>query len=161
MRALRMAAVLAVAGALVGMSAIASGADGKRPRSLAVKADGDRLRASQGSWCYSGRRRAMCADYAYPLRIDDRLRVAPSDRVNLQFHDRSIASVSATLLRVRGRRIRAVGELDDVERVPANPRAWRATIPEDVSNANAIDVFVRYEDHRGDSNWWAGIRLGK
>jgi len=75
-------------------------------------------------------------------------------------HDASIESLSASLLRVKGRRIKSRGELEDVERVPANARDWRATIPADAGNANVIDLFARYKQGRGDSNWWAGVRLG-
>ena len=102
----------------------------------------------------------MCADYAYPLRIKQRLRVEPGDRVVFRTHDASIESLSASLLSVKGRRIRDRGELEDVERVPSNRRAWRATVPAEARNANVIDLFVRYEQNRGDSNWWAGIRVG-
>jgi hypothetical protein len=142
----------------VAASAVA-GADKRRPRSVAAVAGGEQVRAAQGSWCYSGRRSAMCADYLYPLKIKRRLRVEPGDRVVLRMHDASIGSLSASLLRVKGRRIRPRGELEDVERVPSNPKAWRATIPAGAANANVIDLFARYKQGRGDSNWWAGIRL--
>jgi len=138
----------------------ATGAAKKRPRSVAAVANGEQVRASQGSWCYSGHNSAMCADYAYPLRIQHRLRVEPGDRVVLRTHDASIESLSASLLSVKGRRIRDRGELEDVERVPSNPRVWRATIPADAGNVSVIDLFARYKQGRGDSNWWAGIRLG-
>jgi len=36
-------------------------------------------------------------------------------------------------------RIRASGELENVERVPSNPRVWRPTIPADARDANVID----------------------
>ena len=157
------AGVCAVAiGALafgVGASA-ATGAAKDRPRSVAAVAGGEQVRASQGSWCYSGRRSAMCVDYVYPLRIKQRLRVEPGDRVVFRTHDASIESLSASLLSVKGRRIRDRGELEDVERVPSNRRAWRATVPSEARNANVIDLFVRYKQNRGDSNWWAGIRVG-
>jgi hypothetical protein len=143
----------------VGASAV-TGAAKKRPRSVAAVAGGEQVRASPGSWCYSGRNLAMCADYLYPLRIKQRLRVEPGDRVVFRTHDASIQSLSAALLRVEGRRIRDRGELEDVERVPSNPRAWRATIPAGAGNANVIDLFATYKQGRGDSNWWAGIRLG-
>jgi hypothetical protein len=103
----------------------------------------------------------MCADYAYPLRIKQRLRVEPGARAVFRTHDASIGSVSASLLRVKGRRIRDRGELEDVERVPSNPRAWRTTVPAGARNANVIDLFARYQNNRGDSNWWTGIRLEK
>jgi hypothetical protein len=144
----------------VGASAVA-GAAKQRPRSVAAVANGEQVRAAQGSWCYSGRRSGMCADYAYPLRIRHRLRVEPGDRVVFRTHDASIQSLSASLLRVKGRRIRNRGALEDVERVPSNARAWRATIPADAKNANVIDLLARYKQNRGDSNWWAGIRLAK
>jgi hypothetical protein len=86
--------------------------------------------------------------------------VSPGERVTFRMHDATIAMLSADLLRTRGRRIRQVGSFEDIHRVEGNPRAWRATIPEDAANANAIDIFVRYRENRGDSNWWAGIRLG-
>jgi hypothetical protein len=153
------AAVVCALALTVGASAV-PGAAKKRPRSVAAVANGEQVRASQGSWCYSGRNSAMCADYVYPLRIKQRLRVHPGDRVVFRTHDASIESLSASLLRVKGRRIKSRGELEDVERVPANARVWRATIPADARNANVIDLFVRYKQNRGDSNWWAGIRLG-
>ena len=99
--------------------------------------------------------------HAYPLRIKHRLRAEPGDRVVLRTHDASIDSLSASLLSVKGRRIRDRGELEDVERVPSNARVWRATIPADAATANVIDLFARYRRGRGDSNWWAGIRLEK
>lgn len=144
----------------VGANAV-TGATKQRPRSVAAVANGEQVRSSQGSWCYSGRKSAMCADYAYPLRIKHRLRVEPGDRVVLRTHDASIGSLSASLLSVKGRRIRDRGELEEVERVPSNARVWRATIPADAGNANVIDLFARYKQGRGDSNWWAGIRLEK
>jgi hypothetical protein len=143
-----------------GAGAVA-GADKQRPRSVAAVAHGEKVRAAQGSWCYSGRRSGMCADYAYPLRITNRLRVEPGDRVVFQTHDGTIETLSASLLRVKGNRIRGRGELEDVERHPSNPRAWRATIPPDAGSANVIDLFARYKRNRGDSNWWVGIRLVK
>jgi hypothetical protein len=36
-------------------------------------------------------------------------------------------------------RIRASGELENVERMPSNPRVWRPTIPADARDANVID----------------------
>jgi hypothetical protein len=136
------------------------GADGERPRSVAVLAQGEKVRASQGSWCWSGPRTAICADYGYPLRVRRSIPVEPGRRVTFQFHDPAIESVSASLLHVRRNRIRERGELEDIERVEGNPRAWRATIPKDATRANRIDIFVRYTENRGDSNWWAGVRLG-
>jgi hypothetical protein len=58
-------------------------------------------------------------------------------------------------------RIRASGELENVERMPSNPSVWRATIPADAQDANVIDLSATCERGHGDSNWWAGIRLGK
>jgi hypothetical protein len=136
------------------------GADGDRPRSVAVLAQGESVRASQGSWCWFGPRTAMCADYGYPLRVRRSIPVEPGRRVTFQFHDQAIESVSASLLRVRRHRIGERGELEDIARVEGNPRAWRATIPEGATRANRIDIFVRYTEDRGDSNWWTGIRLG-
>jgi hypothetical protein len=143
----------------IGVTAVA-GVGKQRPRSAAAVADGEQVRAAQGSWCYSGERTAMCADYAYPLRIKRRLHVERGGRVVFRMHDATIGTLSASLLRVKGRRTRDRGELEDVERVPSNPRAWRATIPANAQNANVIDLFARYKANRGDSNWWAGIRLG-
>jgi hypothetical protein len=153
-------AMLLVGGLIAAGVSAAMGPPGKRPRAVAVTASGESVRASQGSWCYFGERRGMCADYVYPLRIKRRLRVSPGEPITFHMHDRTIATLSADLLRVRERRFRDLGPLEDIERA-GNPRAWRATIPEDASNANAIDVFVRYKENRGDSNWWAGIRLPK
>ena len=144
----------------VGASVVA-GAGKQLPRSVAAVANGEKVRAAQGSWCYSGRHRAMCADYGYQLRVKQRLRVETGDRVVFQMHDGTIETLSASLLRVKGGRIRDRGELEDVERHPSNPRAWRATIPAGAANANVIDLFARYKHGRGDSNWWAGIRLVK
>jgi hypothetical protein len=160
MRTLKIVTAMLLAGALLGAGVTAvAGTPGKRPRSVAVTANGESVRAGQGSWCYFGQRRGICVDYAYPLRIKQRLRVSPGERVTFRMHDATIAKLSAHLLRTRGRRIRHVGSLEDIHRVEGNPRAWRATIPEDAANANAIDIFVRYRENRGDSNWWAGIRL--
>jgi hypothetical protein len=150
-----LATVIATAGASAGI-----GGDAKRPRSMALASGGESVRSAQGSWCYTGRRQAMCVDYAYPLRIKQRLGVSPGETVTLRTHDPSIAKLSASLLRVRGHRVHERGSLEDVERVDSNPRAWRATIPEGATDANVIDVFVRYKRNRGDSNWWAGVRLG-
>ena len=155
-----LAAVVCLLALGVGASTVA-GAGKNRPRSVAAVANGEQVRAAQGSWCYTGRRTGMCADYGYPLWIKHRLRVEPGDRVVFQMHDATIRSLSASLLRARGRRIRGRGELEDVERIPSNPRAWRATIPADAGNANVIDLFARYTQGRGDSSWWAGIRLEK
>jgi hypothetical protein len=158
---LRVVAGAAAVSLALGMAGTSAAGSRERPRSLAVVASGESVRASQGSWCYFGPHSGMCADYAYPLRIRRSLRVEPGQRLRFQTHDATIESLSATLLRVRGRRIRERGELDAIQRAAKNPRAWRATIPGGARNANRIDVFARYEDGRGDSSWWAGIRLGE
>ncbi len=161
MRTLKTVIAMLLAGGLLATGvAGAIGTPGKRPRAVAVTASGESVRASQGSWCYFGERRGICADYVYPLRIKRRLTVSPGERITFHLHDRTIATLSARLLRVRERRYRDLGPLEDIERA-GNPRAWRATIPESASKANAIDIFVRYKENRGDSNWWAGIRLPK
>jgi len=155
-----------IAVALAGLLGLATGAAAlgatasERPRSLGVLAQGEKVRASQGSWCYFGRRTGMCADYGYPLRVRRSISVEPGRRVTFQFHDPSIESVSASLLRVRGNRIRERGALEQIERVEGNPRAWRAPIPVGAGNANRIGIFITYKENRGDSNWWAGIRMG-
>jgi len=154
-----------IAVALAGLLGLTSGAAAlggtarERPRSLGVLAQGEKVRASQGSWCYFGRRTGMCADYGYPLRVRNSIPVEPGRRVTFQFHDRAIESVSATLLRVRGNRISERGKLEQIERVEGNRRAWRATIAADARNANRIDILATYKENRGDSNWWAGIRI--
>ena len=151
--------VAGVAAVALGLGAVALAGDNRRPRPVDVRAGGEQVRASQGSWCYSGPRTGICADYGYPLRVRGRLDVAPGQRIKLRMHDRSIKRLSASLLKVRDGEIDQRVALTRIRRAPNNPRAWRATIPADAADANRLDISVRYKRNRGDSNWWAGIRL--
>jgi hypothetical protein len=160
-RSRRWSAVLAIAaaGALASVAVAGDGGE-RRPRPLDVWAAGEVVRATQGSYCWAGRRRAMCADAFYPLRVRGRLDVQPGQRLRIRTHDRLVRRLEADLVEADGDDYRFGPPLEGVRRVPDNPRAWFARIPADASGWNRISVFVRYRDGRGDSNWWAGIRLG-
>ena len=51
-------------------------------------------------------------------------------------------------------RIRASGELENVECVPSDPSVWRATIPADAQDANVIDLSAT--DKRGTATRTGG-----
>lgn len=162
---MRLVGTMLVAGvacaAALGVVSLARAGGSERPRAVHVRAGGEQVRASQGSYCYSDRDsgRAVCADFAYPLKVRGRLPVRPGQWIRLRTHDRTIKRLSAHLLLVRGADFDARGKLLGVQRIPNRPSAWKARIPERVERANRISIDAVYERNAGDSNWWAGVKL--
>lgn len=133
--------------------------EGKRPRPMKVAAGGESVVASQGSYCVVSRHSGMCADYAYPLRVEGRLSVAPGERVLLRTSDRAIHRAQVTLLHATRHDFHALGSSVTARQVPGRPRTLRLRLPHDVANANRLDIAATYAHHGGDSDWWAGIKL--
>ncbi len=132
--------------------------EGKRPRPVRVAAGGDSVVASQGSYCVTSRHSGTCADYAYPLRVKGRLPVAPGDAVLLRTGDRAIHRARITLIHARRHDFRPVARAVTARRVAGHRARLRFRLPDDLGNANRIDIAATYAHHRGDSDWWAGIR---
>jgi hypothetical protein len=147
---------IVIAALATGVSPVGADDAGERPLPLVVAAGGDSVRATLGTYCVSDADSGMCSDSAYPLEVHGRLEVASGKRLTLRTHDAGIGAASASLLRVRGDRIRPVGHPLRVEPVRGHPRRFKLTLDE-VGRANRLDVFVRYVDGGGDADYWARI----
>lgn len=156
----RLAAAVAALLALASAAAWAAPgvSEGKRPRPLTVAAGGASVVATQGSYCVVSHRSGMCADFAYPLRVKRRVPVAPHGLVVLRTHDRAIHRASVTFLRATRHDFNAVGASLTARRAPGHPAKLRFRLPDDLGNANRLDIAATYTHRRGDSDWWAGIK---
>jgi hypothetical protein len=129
----------------------------ERPRTLLVENRGLMVKATAGSYCVTDANVGLCADSVYPLRVRGRLPVAPGERLKLRTHDRRIATVGVSLLRVSGDEVENVGWHARARRAPGHQSRWLVRLPGDLGGANRLDVFMRYEGHIGDADYWAGL----
>ena len=153
----------AVAVALFGLSlapasATVRGGQGKRPRPLVVRAGGESVVATQGSYCVSGRHVGACADYAYPLHVRGRLGVSAGERVLLATGDHAIHAARVSLLHATKSGFHPLGWSATARRIPGHPTTLWIHLPDDLGRANRLDISAVYAHHRGDSDWWAGVK---
>jgi hypothetical protein len=137
----------------------ASGSAGPRPRPLTVASGHQAVTASQGSFCVVRHRAGVCADFAYPLQVDEHLSVAPLGTVMLKTHDPSARTIRVSLLHATRESFQESGWSHLARRVPGHPAWRRVHLPSDLGNANRLDVSALYAHHGGDSDWWAGIKV--
>jgi hypothetical protein len=159
MRAIGIATALAAIAASLALLLPDAGARGgaDRPRTLLVDNHALIVKATLGSYCVADASVGICADVAYPLQVRGRLPVAPGERLKLRTHDRKVASARVSLLRVSGDEIESVGRSGRARRAPGHQSRWLVRLPDDLGGANRLEVFVRYRDHIGDADYWAGL----
>lgn len=156
------------------LAALASGsfAPPARAAKLLVSDHGLTVRASSGSSCAEidpapGEPGGfVCADVLYPLVVKGHLPVKPRDRIALRFRDQrgvvdEVKRVHIGLVHTEGGGVLAdFGFLDwraKAHRVRNGKREkWRFRLPANLTAANVLDVFVRYEG-LGDADFWAGL----
>lgn len=141
--------------------AAAGSAQAFGPPKLTLTALGETERASQGTFCWHGKRRnslgvlpTTCADYAYPLEVDCRLPVAAGASLKVRT-GADVRSVSIALVAtVTGEGVQYL-EWEPVSRSRRGRRTWRFTLPAEIGQAAAIDIWIK--GRRGDSNTWTGL----
>ena len=154
----RIAAVAACAGVLsLVFAALPAGATPRlTPPALFAGWDGEFVKASQGSYCWSA---SICADYVYPLEIKRRLAVVGRSPLAIRVGARA-RSVKLTLLQVHD------GDTETVRALRAKPaspsrRRWLTRLPADLGSASVLDVVVDYQHDRGTSDFWVGLKTGE
>jgi hypothetical protein len=123
-----------------------------------VRTAGERVIATQGSYCVSGRHVGACADYAYPLHVRGRLDVSAGERVLVATGDRLIHTARVSLLHATKSGFHALAWSATARRTPGHPTTLRIHLPDDLGRANRLDISAAYAHHRGDSDWWAGLK---
>ena len=151
------AAVAVAAGAAFLLPDAGARGAAERPRTLLVENRGLMVKATVGSYCIADANVGLCADAAYPLRVHGRLPVAPGERLKLRTRDRKIATVGVSLLPVSGGEDERVGWHARARRAPGHRSRWVVRLPDDLGGASTLDVFMRYEGHIGDADYWAGL----
>jgi hypothetical protein len=157
LKALRVSGLLAAAGCAIALGVFVAQADGgpsHRPPPLYVGSQGLYVKATQGSYCYSGKGKGVCADYAYPLSVKAHLPVAPGRRISVD-GGRTLRRAGATLLRVKGQDLEYLKVLRLKRR--GKGRHWRGRLPSELGGANVLSVDVSFRHRGGSSNAWAGI----
>lgn len=156
----------ALGAALFIAAPVLAGSTKERPRPIQVQAHGQSVRAAQGSYCVSytsphspHQGTGICADYAYPLGVKGKLAVRAGLRIALRMHDPEIRRVMLRPLSVHGGDITAAGGRFEARRRPGHPNCWIASLPDDLGQANRLDIFVRYRHGIGDADYWAGLRV--
>jgi hypothetical protein len=144
---LRLASVSLAAAASL---AIAAPAAERHPQhDLTVTSHGKTVQATLGSHCTQRDGAMLCADSAYPLDTDERLRVHPRGRLVLRFAERP-AEIDPSL---RNRRSRSVHEL--IARGTGKRRTIR--LPRRLPRgSDRLGVWVGYE--RGDADFEVDLK---
>jgi hypothetical protein len=158
--------------AIGAMAAVAvAGSGSVTPRDALLRSVGDRVRVAVGTCSASsepaedGSAFTECSDTAEPTKPPrPRLDVRPGESIRLRLPDNADAQdeprrVVAALARVTDEGLDSVGGTVAVSEVRA-PRRFELTLPDELRDANALDVFVRYRD-RGDASYLAGLRRAR
>ena len=148
-------------GAVAALLATAGSAHAFAPPKLTLTALGETERASQGTFCWQGKRRTSlgilpttCGDYAYPLEVDCRLPVAAGATLKVRT-GAVVRLVSIALVATVTSDGVQYLEWDPVRRSRKGRKTWRFTLPPEIGQAAAIDVWIN--GRRGDSNTWTGL----
>lgn len=150
-------AVALVTAAAAATATIAIGGSAGPPKSALVTSHGLTGRTAVGSYCSTGDGVGGCGDSTYPLRPKAFLPITPNSKVRVNFRKRT-KNVNADLIRVNGSKFGVVGP-----KLAAKPvrgthrRVWRLTLPRDLRDADAIGMFVDFNDG-GDADFWAGVK---
>jgi hypothetical protein len=145
-------------------TATAAGGSG-RPHPVQVQTHKNSIRATVGSYCVSstnpdGTGSGMCADSAYPLPTEGKLRVHDGKRIAMRMHDRQIRAVRLSLVELDGRggKYGFVGHSFSAHSKAGYPSRWVAKLPDQLGRADVLDIQIRYEHRIGDADFWAGLR---
>jgi hypothetical protein len=118
-----------------------------KPPPVYVGANGEYVRAAQGSYCYG-----ICADLFSPLQFAVRLPVVGHQRLTVDAGKR-LQRLRANLMRVDGEHMISMGAAR--ARPTSQGRFWRLRLPADVAGADALSLDLTYRT--GTSNVWAGL----
>jgi hypothetical protein len=118
-----------------------------KPPPVYVGANGEYVRAAQGSYCYG-----ICADLFSPLQFAVRLPVVGHQRLTVDAGKR-LQRLRAILMRVDGEHMISMGAAR--ARPTSQGRFWRLRLPTGVAGADALSLDLTYRT--GTSNVWAGL----
>jgi hypothetical protein len=156
------ALVIAIAVAAATAAIALGGGTAGPPKKAIVTSHGLRARTVLGSYCSSGTTKdgggvSGCGDSTYPLQPKAFLPITPNSslRVNLR---KSTRSVQADFIRGLDAHFQVVGPQLAAKPVPGtHRRVWRLRLPDDLRNADAVAMFVKFAGG-GDADFWAGVK---